>query len=181
MAINMMNVNKLFTIALCSILPFSAYAIDIPESEKVFINLTTVAITDSASAKNDMQRGGTKARRDDAICAALKKRAITGWIGTVTKVDSNSDGKGVLNVEIAKNVVIKTWNNTFSDAADKTLIDPRSKLFERASSLSKGDTVKFSGSFLEGYDACIKESSMSLRGGLEKPEFIFRFTDIDKI
>lgn len=173
--------SKKALVFLTLIFSVSAIASDIPEKERTFIDITTNAISENSSAKNDMQRGGVKVRRDDAICSSLKKRTVNDWIGTVKKVDSNSDGKGVLEVEIAKDVTLKTWNNAFSDSSFDTLIDPRSKLFADASSLSVGDGVKFSGSFFKGRDACIKESSMSLRGGLEEPDFIFKFTQIKKI
>jgi len=164
-----------------AIFSFSAYAIDMPDKERTFIGIAQRAINESDSAKNDMQRGGIKARRDDEICASLKKRTITDWIGTVKNVNSNSDGKGILEIEVAKNIIVKTWNNAFSDSSYGTLIDPRSKIFNDASALSEGDSVKFSGTFFKGEEACIKESSMRLRGGLEEPEFIFKFTSVKKL
>ncbi|MEY8710451.1 hypothetical protein [Mangrovibacter phragmitis] len=160
---------------------FAAAAQDLPQKEKTFIDIVSAAISQSDNAKNDMQRGGIKARRDDGVCSALKKRAVSDWVGKVTTIDSNSDGKGVIEIEVADNITLKTWNNSLSDISDHTLIDPRSKLFEKASMLSVGDSVKFSGEFFRGAESCIEEASMSLRGGLEEPEFIFRFKDITKI
>lgn len=178
--------NRLALIVAVGILAIgSAFAEDqknrLPEKQKSFLELTTSAIEASDGAKNDMQRGGIKTKRDDGICKKLKSRKVEGWQGKVTKVDSNSDGKGVLSIELAPNVSVKTWNNALSDISYDTLIDPRSSLFEKASQLSEGDQVKFSGSFFRGDGSCIKESSMSLRGGLEEPEFIFKFTDVEKI
>ncbi|WP_304164229.1 hypothetical protein [Lonsdalea britannica] len=156
----------------------SAVANELPDKETKFIEIVNNAISETSSAKNDMQRGGIKVRRDDAICKGLKKRTVSGWVGKVKTIDSNSDGKGIFEVEIAKDVALKTWNNAFSDVNYGTLIDPRSKLFGEASSLNVGDKVIFSGSFFRGDESCIKESSMSLSGGLKEPEFIFKFTDI---
>src|SRR5471030_324390 len=150
----------------------------IPANEQAFIAIVNAAIESSNSAKNDMQRGGIKAKRDDSICAKLKSRKVKDWVGKVSKIDSNGDGKGVLAIELADKVEVKTWNNALSDISDKTLIEPRSALFQTASQLAEGDTVVFSGLFFKGGESCIEESSMSLRGGLEEPEFIFRFTDI---
>jgi hypothetical protein len=125
-----------------------------------------------------MQRGGIKANRDEAICRILPSAGVGGWIGRVTKIDSNSDGKGVMNVSIAKGVSVKTWNNAISDTGDDTLIVPRTRLFQMASSLRIGQQVLFSGSFIGDRNDCIKEASLSLRGKIEDPEFIFRFADV---
>jgi len=127
-----------------------------------------------------MQRGGIKATRDEGICrvlASVNFRAQD-WIGTVTKVDSNSDGKGVLAISISNNVRLQTWNNDLSDIEDNTLIQPRTELFQRASLLKEGQLVSFSGSFIPEREDCIKESSMTLRGKLDDPEFVFRFASV---
>ena len=152
----------------------------LPPSEADFINVVATAQRDSPQAENDMQRGGIKATRDEGICrvlASVQFRAQD-WIGTVTKVDSNSDGKGVLAISASKNVRVETWNNDLSDIEDNTLIQPRTELFQRASLLREGQLVSFSGSFIPEREDCIKESSMTLRGKLDDPEFVFRFSSV---
>ncbi|WJV61351.1 hypothetical protein PCO87_15750 [Pectobacteriaceae bacterium C52] len=172
---------KMNALALLAILSFSSIAQDIPEKEKIFIDLTTSAMASSASAKNDMQRGGIKTKRDNGICKSLKSRKVSGWTGIVKQVSANGDGKGVFAVEVAKDVILKTWNNALSDMYDHTLIDPSSKVFDKASNLQEGDRVTFSGEFFKGNGSCIKEGSIRLSGGLEEPEFIFKFSDVNKI
>lgn len=105
--------------------------------------------------------------------------AANDWIGTVEKVDSNSDGKGVLKIAIAEDISVRTWNNALSDMGSETLIEPGSPVFEAASAMKRGQRVAFSGTFFRGSDGdCLAESSLSLRGKLEEPEFIFRFSAI---
>jgi hypothetical protein len=84
----------------------------------------------------------------------------------------------VLAIEIGKDIVIKTWNNAVSDAGDKTLIDPASPLFSKASSLAEGKQVVFSGTFRPSSTDCVKEGSLTMNGSLMEPEFIFRFSDV---
>ncbi|BDW11316.1 hypothetical protein PSHI8_13980 [Polynucleobacter sp. SHI8] len=156
-----------------------ANSASIPPQEDNFISIVSLAQADAKSADNDMQKGGIKAKRDRAICNVLANKAVKNWVGKVQKVSANSDGKGVLEISLAKNITVKTWNNDFSDASAKTLINPGSNLFQSASMLKKGQSVTFSGTFLPGKDGeCIYESSMSLSGKLRDPEFIFRFSNI---
>ena len=70
-----------------------------------------------------MQKGASRPNRAKSICVAIPDRRATQWVGNVSRVSSNSEGKGVLNIEIASGVQVKTWNNALSDSFDNTLID----------------------------------------------------------
>lgn len=150
------------------------------KNESAFVDVIEKAIIKSKSAKNDMQIGGIKALRDKEICNILQVKSVSNWIGQVKKVSANSDGKGVLALSLPSGILIKTWNNSFSDTKYNTLMEPGTEIFNRASELSIGDVVYFSGTFFEDNDNCISESSLSLSGKVKEPEFIFRFSDIRK-
>ena len=161
-----------------------AVTINRPEMEAKFIEVATQAIKDGRGADNDMQRGGLLSKRNEEICSLFPsyQRSVKDWTGYVALVDSNSDGKGVLSVKLARNIHVRTWNNSFSDLDSHTLLEPNSNLFKTASSLGKGDKVKFSGTFFSDSEgACLAEQSMSLNGKLSDPEFTFRFTSLSKL
>lgn len=155
-------------------------------NQKRFIQVVQEAQSDSRSAANEMQRGGVKARRDKAICDLVLNSGglkVSNWIGKITNLSANGDGKGVLGIEIAPNVSVKTWNNSISDSFHHTLISPSSKLFQKASAMQVGQLVLFSGSFhsaLGTESECIYEASISLSGKISQPEFIMTFSDIRK-
>lgn len=153
-----------------------------PQTQARFIETVSAAQQKSKDADNDMQRGSAKSERDKNVCALLKTMKVKDWTGKITNITSNSDGKGVIEVEIAKNITVKTWNNALSDIGDHTLIEPGTKFFDFVASLKKGTKIQFSGNFFRGSSGdCVKESSMSLRGKLEDPEFIFSFVEIGTI
>ncbi|WP_238888600.1 hypothetical protein [Achromobacter insuavis] len=155
---------------------------ELPKDQQEFVQIVASAQKQARNTENDMQRGGIKAARDQQICAVMKSRAVSGWIGTVKLVDANSDGKGVFTVEIAHDVRVKTWNNAFSDISDKTMFEPGSALFNTASQLKKGQRVKFSGMFLKGSQGeCVREASISLSGKVQDPDFIFRFSSVEPL
>lgn len=152
----------------------------IPADENTFIQIIQSAQSKSGNAANDMQRGGIKAEREKEICKIIKG-SVKNWIGQIVKIDANSEGKGVLEIEIAEKIKIKTSNNAFSDTNYSTLLSPDSIIFKTASAMKVGQSVKFSGDFFRGEEEgeCLAEGSLTLDGKLSDPEYIFKFSKLD--
>jgi TonB family protein len=159
----------------------AAPALVLPDTESRLIEIISKAQNESKNADNDMQRGGIKNKRDKEMCVVMDSLSVDNWVGTIEEINANSDGKGVLVIKIANNIQVKTWNNELSDIDFHTLIDPNSSLFATTSAMKKGQAVRFTGSFFRGDDTdCLEESSFSLSGKLNDPEFIFKFSNIKK-
>jgi hypothetical protein len=159
--------------------PNRSAPIVLPADEAQLVSIVSAAQQESKNVENDMQRGGVKHRRDQAICTGMASLAVTDWVGTVDQVDSNSDGKGVLAISIAPDISVKTWNNELSDIGSDTLLEPGTAVFEAASAMKQGQLVDFSGTFFRSSDGdCLNEGSMTLQGKVESPEFIFRFSRV---
>jgi hypothetical protein len=153
-----------------------------PKDEEAFIGITQNAQSGSANTQNDLQKGGIKAERDKSICKIIRKHNVKDWVGKVITIGANSDGKGYVEIEIAKDIKLLTWNNELSDTYDHTLLGPESKIFKTASGLIEKQPVVFSGSFFSGEEhECIKEGSLTLTGKLSSPEFIFKFSKIEAL
>jgi hypothetical protein len=150
-----------------------------PSDQRSFLSAIDSGRSAYRSGSNDMQRGAARPARAKAICSALgRSKEVRDWVGQVATLSSNGDGKGVFGVTIAKDVTVATWNNALSDIGDRTLIEPDSALFRKASALSKGQWVKFSGTFRPSDVDCAKESSLTLAGSMTDPDFVFRFSDV---
>ncbi len=152
-----------------------------PSDELAVIAAVEAARKQFASGQNDMAKGASRPVRARAVCAALQSHSVGGWIGRVSKLDTNGDGKGVLVVTIGPDISVKTWNNALSDIGDQTLIDPSSSLFAVASQLHNGQFVRFGGNFSQDNTDCVRESSMSLAGSIREPEYIFQFRSISVV
>lgn len=152
-----------------------------PTVEKDFVSTVKDAQNKAKSAENDMQLGGIRAQRDALVCRVMTNKNVSGWIGKVDNISSNSDGRGVVSISLSEDVNVKTWNNDISDYGDHTLITPGSELFEAASQLKEGDVVRFSGNFISDNENCIRESSLGIRGKVTEPEYIFKFNSIEKM
>lgn len=161
--------------------PYERMRAMMPAEQSAMIEIVEAARQRYATSTNDMAKGASRPSRAQALCSALPNRTVNGWIGRVSKLNTNNQGKGVLEVEIGRDILIKTWNNSFSDISNKTLIEPSSALFSVAIQLKKGQLVRLNGQFFASETDCISESSVSLSGSINEPEFIFRFQSITQI
>lgn len=157
----------------------------IPDAEGWAISVVTSYVEKYEGAPNDMVKGKVRSDRAKELCgpnSPIKsaRGAVKDWIGTVETLDSTNDGRGILAVKIARNVTLKTTNNTFSEGIGDTptLIAAGTPLFNAASSLSSGQTVRFSGNFWPGAADCMVETSLTPIGAMKDPEFLFRFTAV---
>lgn len=133
------------------------------------------------AAASELQAGAARPDRARELCNNLRTTSAQDWKGKVSKLSTNSDGRGVLTVTIADNIEVTTWNNALSDIADKTLIDPNSPLYRAALRLTAGMNVKFSGEFVRSEVDCLRESSLTMNGSMSSPKFIFRFSQISPL
>ncbi len=132
-----------------------------------------------ATAANELAQGAARSTRARAICAALgSSTVVQDWSGQVSQLSSNSEGKGVLRVDIGGGATVGTWDNALSDVVDDTLIGPNSPVSGQAQKLHEGQRVHFSGRFATSDTDCLEEMSLTLSGSIKEPEFVLVFTNI---
>jgi hypothetical protein len=158
-----------------------APTVPVPSDQAGFTSAVSAAKTAYRSAANELAAGGVRNSRQEAICRALHDQSANGWIGKISRLSSNGDGKGVLTIEVAPDVHVSTWNNALSDVGSNTLIDPTSSLFKSLAAMKKGDAVRFSGRFASSKVDCVGEQSMTLSGSMTDPSFTMRFTSVSKL
>lgn len=172
-------INKLpGAIAIAMMLGTPAIAETTPPGETAFIAAIKNAYQSYNAAENDMAKGAARPARKKAICRLLPNMQAIDWVGKISKLTTNGDGKGVLVINIDDDVSVKTWNNSLSDISDHTLIDPESNLYRQAVRLRVGQIVRFSGQFIKNDTDCIREASLTMNGSMRAPEFILQFSDI---
>jgi hypothetical protein len=154
-----------------------------PQDEQSFVALMAKYSAANGQAQNDMQRGGLRNQRATAVCSLLGGGEIKNWVGTISTLDSTSDGRGVFGVQINSNLTIETENNAFSDSVLplSSLIPANSPLFNEVSNMKVGDTVIFSGMFVPNSQDCFYEDSLTTDGSLTSPDYIFAFDDVKDV
>jgi hypothetical protein len=150
----------------------------LPPDQAAFVKVVLAAKREYQGAANDLAKGGVRAKRRAEIAQALPRLAVSGWLGRVGKLDSNSEGKGVLAVIIAEKVTLTTWNNALSDILHHTLIAPGGELFRACAGLKEGAQVTFSGTFFPDPTDHVHEQSLTLAGSILSPVFTFKFGEV---
>ncbi len=151
-----------------------------PADQDALVQINQMVRVKWKEAGNDLQRGALRPWRSKATCLNIKTTAAKNWVGTLETLSTNNDGKGVVSIKIGDDIAVKTWNNSLSDIASDTLIDPSSSLYQQIATLNEGDTVIFSGRFFQSDVDCLQEGSVTLSGSLSDPEYIMKFEDIRK-
>ncbi|MGY4175788.1 hypothetical protein ACVIHH_001079 [Bradyrhizobium sp. USDA 4518] len=152
-----------------------------PSDQAHFVGAVTTARTAYKAAPNELAAGGVRSSRQQTICRAVPDRSASGWVGKISQLTSNGDGKGVISVSVGPDIHLATWNNAMSDIGSNTLIDPSSSMFKTLSTLKRGDIVRFSGRFESSKVDCLGEQSITLAGSMTNPAFTMRFTSISKL
>lgn len=127
-------------------------------------------------AENELQKSALQNERHEQF-KKLKgdPGKIKDWIGVLHKMGTNGDGKAYITVSLSPDLLaVSTWNNSFSDIEDKTLIPQTSRMYAKLANMKEGNAVKFSGKLL-------RPTNLTEEGRMTEPEFLFRFTDIEKI
>ena len=156
-------------------------ASNFPIDQQDFISTFEEYLVLYNDAGTELQAANYLNERDSALCRITNQGRVEDWIGYVERVGANGDGYGVLEIEISDDLILKTWNNAFSDIGDGTLIEPSSSLFDRILPLQGGELVRFSGQFMDGSNHCLKDSRLSDYGRANDPDFIFKFRALDVV
>ena len=149
-----------------------------PSDQKEFIDAIVAARTAIDNAETDLQESVALRKRDKDLCKILSSNSAKNWVGVLTEVGANGEGKASVEIELAENVRVKTWNNAFSDLSDNTLIPTSASFFDRLVALTEDTKVVWSGKFLSDSDSCLKKANLTdVFYGID-PQFVVRFSDI---
>ena len=162
---------------------YEAMKARLPIDQREFCSTVADYYRNYGQAPNEFKKSALRRARAEAIGKIIPSRSVRGWVGTVSDMETTSDGNGILAVKLlgSSNITVKTWNNGLSDIGSHTLIPCGSSLYDQVADLAKGDEVVFSGRFLSGDMDYIKESSLTEKGSMSSSEFIFTFTSIGKM
>ena len=152
-----------------------------PAVQTQFVSIAEEARTLSTRA-HDVLRDSLLRERDQAICTLLESMEVNQWVGEVEALTRRSDGRIELTVRIGKSVSLVNRNTAliFGEGA-RNLIEVGSPVYESLLQLEKYQSIRFSGTFLEDREHCIRATKKNLRDSLYMPEFIFRYTHVEAL
>lgn len=154
-----------------------------PQSQIEFIDAVTKYAKAFRSMKNELQRSALRDKRKQHLSQILSSPSVHSWVGKINQLETNTEGKAILSVEISPDIDIKTSNNAISDTlwTSTTLIEKDTPVFNSLFNLSAGTTVEFSGNFYRSEEDFIRELSMTIVGSMRNPEFLFKFSSVNPI
>jgi hypothetical protein len=150
-----------------------------PESQKFIISVIDEYAEKYNEADNELKKSRIFKDRSKKISSRFENGRIKGalfekWIGIITDMGTNGDGDAYVTIKINDKLSIKTWNNSFSDLGDRTLIKHGSKIYDSLENLKKGDRVIFSAEIS-------KFGNLTEEGKMKSPEIIAKFTRIEPL
>jgi len=161
----------------------TAPQVKIPASQAAFIEAVDSYIARWEDAENELKGSAIRAERSRAIRQALSGLAVQGWVGGLRDMGTDGEGKAYVAINLEGPAAkVATWNNAISDVMDDTLILPSPPLFASLAELSKGDRVRFDGTFVRRSDSqdYIAECSLTRQGSMTTPDFLMRFSRIKR-
>lgn len=165
-------------LALSLISPFlpSAQAATMPSQQKKFIEIIQKGAKAYEDAKTDLKSSIALRKRDKDACAVLNNLSATNWVGKITSLGANREGKAYIQIEIADGIRVQTWNNSFSDMNDNTLIPEGSKVFNAIMDGDDGTPITFSAKFIKGDKTCMKGTNLTEYFYATDPKFVVKIT-----
>ena len=166
----------LFLLASSGIVSAETKTVTVSDFQKGFIETVQDYSSQYEAAPNELKKSSVAKKRMDAF-AKLKgdPRKIAGWYGTIEKLGTNGDGDAYITIRLlVDNITVSTWNNSFSDAGSNTLIKNGTPMYEAISEMAEGNVVMFSG-------ALGKVKNVSEKGKMTDPDFLFKFTKVEKV
>ncbi|BCP54110.1 hypothetical protein K32_27270 [Kaistia sp. 32K] len=130
---------------------------------------------------DDVQREAIQPKRAAAICKAVPKPEIKGWVGQIQAAEKDSGGRLTVTVALPDGTLVKTWNNAMSDIDDNTLVPAGTPLAQTFGKLQTGEAIRFAGTFFTDEPDCYRSSRLSLPQSMMEPSFLFRFTSVEKL
>lgn len=174
----------LATAAMAILLAGCGPSLELADDQQQFVTLVEESRKAYNDADNSIQEGRAREARAADICSHFADGfGVKDWQGQIDGIYSTMTEDVGIDMLIAKNVTLQTASSslTFDNETQKTLITKESPLYEIVAGLKQGDTVKFSGAFLEGSEKdCLMEVSVTQAGGMKMPEFMFHVTDLEK-
>lgn len=149
---------------------------NIPAAQKSLVNIVEEYALLYQESENELKKSKIWKERGKKLFNQpdLQDGIFKNWIGVIDEMGTNSDGDAYLTIKINDKISIKTWNNSFSDIVDGTLIKHGTKIYTALEDLKKGATVVFSAKM-------IKFGNLTEKGKVTEPEIIAKFTKIEPI
>lgn len=181
---------RMLGLALALLVSAQANAQESPPAQRQMVQTITDHARRYANAPHSLARTSIRSSRALALCqmasASQPRLQVSNFLGIIKSINSSLekvDGAylAVVEVYLGPDIIVRSASGTMSDEGARTLISRTNPIYNQLTDMHMGQRVQFSGSFISDNDDCFKEVSLTEGGGMQMPEFMFRFTDLRAI
>ena len=169
-------VTSVLVALVATLMPAANAAATMPPQQRKFVDIIKKGAKAYEDAKTDLKSSVALRKRDKEACAALGNSTATNWVGKITDIGANREGKAYIQIEVAPGIRVQTWSNAFSDMNDNTLIPENSKVFNAIIDGDDGSPITFSAKFIKGDKTCLKGTNLTEYFYATDPKFIVKVT-----
>jgi len=153
----------------------------LPTDEREFISTVNDFKARYEQAPNEFQKSNLRTERAAALVKVLPNLSVSDWVGEVSEMRTTHDDRwGVLSVKIGNDKSITVTTQVTNVFNNRTLIPPGSDLYNQVSHLAIGRNLTFTGTFEPGTSDYAEEVSVTEKGAMTDPAFLFTFTSIGR-
>lgn len=154
--------------------PSEDLATSLPNAQLDFVSVIERAQADARASPNSLRSSEILRDRDQNLTRFAE---VNDWRGTVRGVQS-MQGKGAVSIEFNGVQVIAGVHLMYG--LDTLIPQSSTEIYQSLLPLTAGDSVQFSGEF-SVFQNSLVELSYTGSGSLSAPEFLFSFSQIEKI
>tara|TARA_B100000686_G_C16608125_1_gene872332 strand:- start:391 stop:987 length:597 start_codon:yes stop_codon:yes gene_type:complete len=160
----------------------SKTVIPISDQQKKFIEIINNFKSDYGNAKNELKKSALRTKRKKALAELFGNDLSVQFVGKINRLSTTREQNAHLSISLlgTNYITISNWNNEMSDIGTESLIKSGSSLYDTVADLGEDITVKFTGSLFSDSDDHIEEKSISESGSMTDPEFLIKFSSIEK-
>jgi hypothetical protein len=149
-----------------------------PDDQQAFVEAVVTGGINYLGTTNELKQRLIEKDRDRAVCDAVKGGKVKNWVGRINRLSVNTQGAGILEVQIGYRTKLSTQNESIWGGSDKTMIPLGSDDYKILSEMGEGHVIWFSGTFIDDHNACPSQRTMGLLGGMKTPNFTFQFDGV---
>ena len=158
---------------------------EVTSIKQEFCKVVQDAAESYKSTANELQRSKLRSNRREGLKTFASKygEQMEDWTGTINRMTTTGNGDAILSVAstaCGQKIELRTGNTSLFDIGNQTIIKQYSPMFNVLAALPEGTPIKFSGRLFADERDGFREMSVTERGSMTEPEFLFLFTSIQK-
>jgi hypothetical protein len=151
-----------------------------PNEQRKFMESLESFISAYNAAPNELKKSSLRIDRKEAIKKLLPSLRVRDWEGILEPMTTNSNGDATIRVKLGQSDSVRLVTHGGWSSFSARPVRIGTPVYAKFADLQAGDAILVSGEFVIGTRDYLAEVSMTERGSMTDPAFIFIFDDVKK-